>query len=151
MPGVGKSGDDGASTASQTQARREEISKAGKTTDAIWPGTSLWRGPDLERMEEYVPITRPNARGKPVQFLNFLLACSGHFPFEYLFAVTKEDLKDCINFLGAEYVENVLRTKGLECAFQNLQVDTFLLKRNLYTSIIFGLLISTGFVSQRYY
>ncbi|CAD7941688.1 unnamed protein product [Amoebophrya sp. A25] len=94
--------------------------------ECIWPGTSSWRGPALEKLEQYVPITRPNARGKPVQFLNFLLACNGHMPFEFLFAVTKDDLKSCINFLGCEYVENVLRTKGLECAFQNLQETRFL-------------------------
>jgi len=94
--------------------------------ECIWPGTSSWRGPNLDKLEQYYPITRPNARGKPVQFLNFLLACNGHFPFEFLFAVTKEDLKGCINFLGCEYVENVLRTKGLECAYQNLQETRFL-------------------------
>lgn len=98
--------------------------------EAIWPGTSGWRGPNLDRMDAYVPITRPNARGKAVQFLNFLLACNGHFPFEYLFAVTKDDLKECLNFLGAEYVENILRTKGLECAFQNLQETRFLIDIN---------------------
>jgi hypothetical protein len=81
-------------------------------------------------MEEYAPITRPNARGKPVQFINFLLACNGHFPFEFLFAVSKDSLKDCINFLGAEYVENLLRSKGLECAFQNMQETRFLIDIN---------------------
>ena len=44
--------------------------------EAIWPGTSLYRGPsDMDKIGGYVPITGNSrtepARGKPVQFLNF--------------------------------------------------------------------------------
>ena len=116
LKGPGKSSKPMASTLSEKEL-----------DEAISPSMSLWKPGDLDRFEFYSPISTPpgtsgsGKAGKPQQFLNFLLACNGHFPFEYLSLISKSDLRDCLNFLGEEYSENVLRAKGLQCAFQNLQ------------------------------
>merc|ERR1719265_1025885 len=75
----------------------------------------------VEDIPWYQPISGEDSDEVHLEFLTYLTACNGHFPFDFLSDVHRSVQTECLCLLAREFFCYHQRNMGLEQVFQNLQ------------------------------